>query len=257
MTESKPGRVKKVPLRRQRYDLPSPAATVGIIADHGVPYRREMDPDLVRATGVQVRSKQVDRVEPGQPDERGLCRLTSLPRCSHDRHPAAVPRIPGDRLVDNYFVLFEMSPAHRCITTDDAAGRDRRRQQPMRTFCPRDQQEPGRFLVDPMHNAGPLLTASRRERAATEKRVDQRAAPVPRRRVDDHTSRLIDHDDVLILVNDGDRNILRQDFTARRRRDDYGDRFTPARPVAGTFETGWRARGHDGDGFVRERRLPP
>jgi hypothetical protein len=54
VTESEPGSVKKVSPRGQRYDLPSSAATVGVVANYWMADRRQVDPDLMRAPGVQV-----------------------------------------------------------------------------------------------------------------------------------------------------------------------------------------------------------
>src|SRR5687767_355227 len=97
MPEPEPGRVQKMTLRRQGHDLATTTTPIRVVADDGVTYRREVDADLVCATGVQVGAQQVDRIEPGQPDECCPGRLPFL----HDRHATAIARVPGHRLVDD------------------------------------------------------------------------------------------------------------------------------------------------------------
>src|SRR5579859_322677 len=67
----------------------------------------------------------------------------------------------------------------------------------------RGDDQAARPLVEPVHDARPLLPAGGRPGAPkAEQGVDQGAAVVARRRMHDHPGRLVDHDDVLVLIHD-------------------------------------------------------
>ena len=73
----------------------------------------------------------------------------------------------------------------------------------------RDQQA-ARVLVEAMDDARPRLAADAGQRRAAmgDQRVDQRAVGIARRRMDDEPGRLVDDDEVLVLVDDVERDIL-------------------------------------------------
>ena len=71
--------------------------------------------------------------------------------------------------------------------------------------------------------------------AAAEQRIHQRPAPVAWRRMHDHAGGLVDDDEVLILVHDGQRNVLGQDIATGRRWNHDHDCFAASRPVARAF----------------------
>ena len=78
-----------------------------------------------------------------------------------------------------------------------------------------DHHQPRRAAVETMHDPGPLLAADAAEIVdVVQQRVDQRAARMARRRMDDHPRGLVDHDEVVVLVEDRQR----QRFGLRRRR---------------------------------------
>ena len=69
--------------------------------------------------------------------------------------------------------------------------------------------QPGRAAVEPMHDAGPQLAADAAEILdVMEQRVDQRAAAMAGRRMDDHSGRLVEHDEVAVLEDDQERQRL-------------------------------------------------
>src|ERR1700735_255763 len=88
-----------------------------------------------------------------------------------------------------------------------------------------------------MHDSWPKRSAYCRQALASLKAVqqccDQGAAVHSRARVDDHSSRFVYHRDVLIFVNDIQRNIFR--FHARKRRGGniYGDFFASLEAMRG------------------------
>jgi hypothetical protein len=84
-----------------------------------------------------------------------------------------------------------------------------------------DHQEPARVAVEAVDDAGPcdardaaVVVAARAER------VDERPAPVAGRRVDHEAGRLVDDQQVLVLVDDVDRDLGRR---GDLRRDDRRD----------------------------------
>ena len=67
-------------------------------------------------------------------------------------------------------------------------------------------------------------------RAAAEQRVDERSVGVARRRMDDEPGRLVDDEQVLVLVDDGDVDLRLGDRLRRdRRRAPPGGARCPAR----------------------------
>ena len=87
----------------------------------------------------------------------------------------------------------------------------------------RDEQT-GCVLVDAVYDAGPPLPADAGEAVAAvgEQGVDERAVLVPGGWVHDHAARLIDDDEVIVLIHHVQRQILRHQLRGRgiRQRDD-------------------------------------
>ena len=53
--------------------------------------------------------------------------------------------------------------------------------------------------------------------AVEEQRVHQRSRGIAAARVHDHALRLVDHDHIIVLEQDGERDVLRHDIRVRRR----------------------------------------
>ena len=96
----------------------------------------------------------------------------------------------------------------------------------------RGDQQAGAVLVDAVDDAGPLLPADAGERVAAvpEQGVDQSAVRMAGSRVHDHAARLVDHDEVRVLVHHVEREVLRDERDLLRRGDD--DLKTVARRAA-------------------------
>src|SRR3569832_456673 len=75
-----------MPVLLQLDEPPTTASTVHVIPHHRVAHRCEMYADLMRATGVEVRAQQVNRLEPRQSHEIRLRRSS----CSDDCHALSV-----------------------------------------------------------------------------------------------------------------------------------------------------------------------
>ena len=71
---------------------------------------------------------------------------------------------------------------------------------------PGDHQEPTRVAIQAMDDPRPLLTADAAEIGdVMEKGIHQGSARVARRRMDNHTGRLVDDDEVLVLIENRQR----------------------------------------------------
>ena len=73
-----------------------------------------------------------------------------------------------------------------------------------------DDQEPGRVLVEPVHDARPPDAADpgKAFAAMRDQRVDQRAGLVPGAGMHDEPGRLVDDDEVVVLEDDVERDRL-------------------------------------------------
>ena len=88
-------------------------------------------------------------------------------------------------------------------------------------------QDPGGILVDAMDDSRAQFTANAAQVCAVaEQRIDQGTVGVARGRMHHHAGRLVDHDQMLVLIEDGQRNVLsnRPGLNWRRLPD---DRFIP------------------------------
>src|SRR4051812_46132136 len=147
---------------RQLDEPPSTASTVHVIPHHRVSHRCEMYADLMRATGVEVRTQQVDRLEPRQSHEIRLRRSS----CSDDCHALSVSRIAGQRLVDGETVDVDVPPRERGVAAHDAACREISTELAGRRVRLGDEEETGGFLVQTMNDPGAILAVLHCERAA-------------------------------------------------------------------------------------------
>ena len=78
----------------------------------------------------------------------------------------------------------------------------------------RHHHHPGGVTVKPVDDARPLDAADARQAVAAmvDQRVDQRSRPVARTRMDHETGLLVEHDQVVILIEDFERDILANRF---------------------------------------------
>src|ERR1700722_1262376 len=107
----------------------------------------------------------------------------------------------------------------------------------MRSIGLGDDQKPRRILVEAVHDSGPPDPADSRQAgsAMSDQRVDQRASRVARSRMDDEPGRLVDHDQMLVLVNHRELDVLADKgrFLRRRRLEGYArPRREPRRGIA-------------------------
>jgi len=79
----------------------------------------------------------------------------------------------------------------------------------------RDDQEARGVAVEAMHDPRPALGAVGERCPTGDQRVDQSVVPVTRRGVDHQAGRLVDHGEVIVLEDDGERKGVRREGTRR------------------------------------------
>lgn len=220
MVELKPCCVQEMPLWRKRRQTSPSASTVHVITHHGVTDGREMHPDLMRPSGVQVSAKQVGAREARKPAKIRAC---VLPR-TDDCHALPVSWVARDWLVHGQSIGSEMAPGHHGVAPYYAPCGDRRTEPLVRNVAFGNDQESRGLLVQPMHQPRPFRPAALGEVAATpHEGIDQSSGPVTWSRMDDHSGRLVHHEQVGILVDDPERDVLALNVAARRCRFRLGD----------------------------------
>src|ERR1700722_3843877 len=176
--------------------------------------RRHRDAYLMGAAGLELASDQACRAEAFLEPPVGGGVPTAL--FSHDGHFLAMARIASNGPLDLACMNVEPAPNERQIFAFERAGAavvgEEVGEALMRGVGFGDDEEPGRVLVEPVHDTGPLDPADARQArsAMADQRVDQRARRVARRRMDDEPGRLVDHDQMIVLVDHGKFDVLAQ-----------------------------------------------
>ena len=135
-----------------------------------------------------------------------------LAAAAHARRSAdiflPVRRIAADRRVDPA-ARHHLAPDQREVLLLDLAIVELPRELLVRRVVLGDDHQPRRAAIEPVHDARPLLAADAAQIVdVMQQRVDQRAARVAGRRVHDHARRLVDDDQVVVLVDDRQRQRL-------------------------------------------------
>ena len=99
-----------------------------------------------------------------------------------------------------------MSPRQRRVGPPHPPGGDRGAEPAVREVGLGDDHESRGVAVEPVHDAGSALGPAGQSRAARDERVDQRVVPMAWRGVDDQAGRLVDHGEVLVLVDHDERD---------------------------------------------------
>ena len=193
----------------------------------------EVDTDLVGAMpGVEDGFEQ-RRAAEAFPDHVAGPRLASAP--IRHGHPLAVcwvagdggtdfPTVAGGLAADNGKINFVHGPACELIREGGVSG-----------VILRHHQAAAGFLVEPMDDARPRDAADAAELtgAMMQQRVDQRVLLMAGRRMHDQTRRLVEHQQVLVLVKYFQRNLLGPRFGRSRFGPMYVDLLTRAGMVRG------------------------
>src|SRR5689334_7939361 len=169
------------------------------IAEEGMASMGEVDPDLMGPAGLELAGQEARH-------RLSVLAVESFPHLimghglaaalAHG-HLLAGLRMPVDRRIDRAAMTVRDAPGEGEIAAPHLAGPamigELRRERGMGAVILGDDHQPGRVLVEPVHDAGPLHTPNaRKARAAMgDQRVHQRATGVPRCRMDDEARRLV------------------------------------------------------------------
>src|SRR5580704_14703946 len=173
---------------------------------------RHVDPNLMGPPCLKLACNQTCRAEVFLKPPMGRGVPTALP--AHDRHFLPMARITADRGCDLSCTRIEGPPSKRQIFALQGAGAavvgKEFGQAPMRRVGLGDDQKSRRVLVQPVHNPRPLDPADTRQArsAMSDQSVDQRAGRMAWRWMDNEPGRLVDHDQMLVLVDDGKLDVL-------------------------------------------------
>jgi hypothetical protein len=177
-----------------------------------------MDTDLVGAagleSGLQIRERGKALLDP-VPGHRALALALR-----QDGHALAVLRVAADGCVDDAFARSDPTVDDRQVPPPDRPGLELGHQRVVSGRCLGHDQEPRGVLVEPVHDtgtAGPAHAGG--ERSVGEHAGGQRAPGMAGPGVDDHPGGLVEDEDVVVLVDDGERDRLGLELGGRRRRD--------------------------------------
>ena len=126
----------------------------------------------------------------------------------HDRHLRPVLRVAPDRGLDPADGGRHAALDERQVRLLDPSGLELGHDRGLRGVGPGDHQQPARIAVEAMDDARPLDAGDAAPGLAVavrQERVDERAARMTGRRVDDEPGRLVDDQQVLVLVDDPQR----------------------------------------------------
>jgi hypothetical protein len=144
-------------------------------------------PDLVRAAGLEPDLEQrvgrqlLEQLEVG--DRVARCRGV-------ERVPRPVEAVAPDRRLDAPRPRLRPSLDEGEVAALDLPAPDQLLQAGMRLLGAGDDEQPRGVAVEAVDDAGPLLVAPRR--VERDEPVDERATPLPPRRMDDDSGRLVD-----------------------------------------------------------------
>ena len=182
---------------------------------------RHVYADLVRAAGLELAADV--RVAVVARDDRPVRDGAAGVFGCHG-HALAVRRVAADGRVDRAGILAQIAADDGLIRAGHGVVSQLGREREVRKVVFRCDEQTGRVLVDAVHDAGPPLPADAGETvtAVGEQGVDERAVLVAGRRVHDHAARLVDDDEVVVLIHHVQRQILRHERRGRgvRQRDD-------------------------------------
>ena len=186
------------------------------IAHQGMADMGEVHPDLMGAPGLELAGQQRgDRLAVAPVEGRlQLPMGDRLAAALAHRHFFAGIRMPVDRRIDRAALAAGHAPDEGHVAALHRAGAavigELRGQRLMRLVVLGDHHQPGGVLVEPVHDARPADAADAGKAGAAmgDQRVDQRAGLVAGGRMHDQPLRLVDDDDVVVLIDDIERDIL-------------------------------------------------
>ena len=224
---------------------------IGRVADQRVTEMRKVHADLMRAAGFEATFDQTCERSLGIAEtlDDPVARARRLPAAAQHRHAFAIEGVASDVAFHKPLSQARGAPHHGVIGPLDGPMLELPGEAVHGTIILGGNKKAARVLVEPVHNSRPGLAAESAERGAAMRYqcVDQCAVGIAGGRMHNKTGGLVDDDEVVVFVNDRERNILRLRFCRDRRRqaDFVGiPRFDPCVGVSYFF-----ARARDVSGF--------
>ena len=205
---------------------------VNRVAQQRVAQIRQMHADLVSATRFEHETEQGVALQFLDGLVVGACRA---PAGVHG-HLLAVARVPRDGGVDGSGFRSDHAHGHGQIFFLELAVLQLFGEPLVRRLGLGDHHQAGGVEVQAVHDAGPQFAADAADVGAPgQQGVDQGAVGMARPRVDGQARRLVHHDQVLVLVDGGNRYVLRDQVRGGPgRRDTYDYRVPGPNPLGGT-----------------------
>ena len=141
-----------------------------------------------------------------------------------NRHFLAVILVAGNLRLNHAAIRLDIAAHHSQIGTLRRFRLNLLRQRHMRRIILRANHNTAGVLIKTMHNARTDNTVDARQiLAMIQQRIHQRTAVIAGSRMHHHAARLIDNHDILILIDDIQRNILRLHIQRLRLRQRHGN----------------------------------
>ena len=205
----------------------------------------EVDADLVRPAGLETNAEERAR---RQDLEHLEVRDRVARRGRVERVATGVGAVSSDRSLDSPALGARRPDNEGEIAPLEAATADEVLQTAVRLGRPRDDDEAGGVAVEAVDDAGALELAARN--AVREQALHERPPSQARRRMHDDSGRLVDDEQVLVLVGDAKAQLLRLEGFGGRRAAVELDRL-----AAGKSEALGAATAVDADRAAREETL--
>ena len=153
------------------------------------------------------------------------------------RHFLAVHRVATDRRVDSASGL-HLAPDERDVLFLDLAVVKLPGQLLVSHIVLGDHHDARRAAIETVDDARPLLAADAAQIVdMMQQGVDEGSARVPGGRMHDHASRLVDDDDIVVLVQDRERQLFRSRNRIDRLRHHNSDALSPLHRLIGLRRT--------------------
>jgi len=210
MRKRQPPRVQQWPRRDVTGGLRQAsrgAPAVNLVAGHRKSQMPQMHADLMRPARVNF---HFHRGSLGPTLQNPIAAAGLAPFSVADGHPLAIHRVARNRGVDASAQARHPSAGNGLINLLDIAPGELRAEMKMGgVIFGRDQATAGVF-VKTMNDAGPRDPADAAElpAAMVQQGVDQCVFAVARRRMHDHARRLVEHQQMFVLVEDVQRKVL-------------------------------------------------
>ena len=226
MVEFQFGGMQHLPRRAPFQFAITPGASVDGIADDRETEVGQMDADLVGAPRFDFDIEEREATE-GRGD-----RVVGYGRFAVwwiGGHPLAVDGMAADRRRNATRPRHGDAMHQRLIDLAHAAILELRRQRVKGSIVLRHDEQSARLLVQPVDDSRPLHAADAAEGAAVvQQRVDQRAARVPRRGMDDQAGGLVENENIGIFKDHIERQSLGVGFSRFGGWQNHDDSLTQA-----------------------------